>query len=354
MTDEDPTPEEQPLPEGALPADGATPSDGEPELDPRKAARRRRRRLLRWAATILVVGIVGFFFAVSLANNWAQVVEEDISFNPLWILTTVLFIVAVPVTGLLWGRIVTVLQSDVHVAARESIAVQCASWILKYVPGQVGSVVNKTVWAGKKGISRTLVVISFIYENVFLQLASLVPGSIILLISLGPEIFGQNITLLLLPVLAIVPFALISWKPFFHRIVDAPARRVLKRPIPAEYFLSTPQTLRSSGEFVLPRAINAVGFVILAATIVPISPAEWLPFAAAYMLAGAIGILAFFVPSGLGVREAVIVLILSQYIEVPQAIIISLLARLLATIADGGVALIYVGLRRTISKEIRP
>ena len=52
----------------------------------------------------------------------------------------------------------------------------------------------------------------------------------------------------------------------------------------------------------------------------------WLPFAAAYVLAGAIGILAIFVPSGIGVREAIIVLVLSQYIPVAQAIVISLIA----------------------------
>ncbi|MEU1972494.1 lysylphosphatidylglycerol synthase domain-containing protein [Microbacterium sp. NPDC019599] len=345
--------DQQPDPDGPFEDPAA---EGVPAAAPdaRTLARRRRKRILRWVATIVVVGVVGYFFAVSLAANWQEVVAQDISFDPLWILTTLLFIAAVPISGLLWGRIVRVLEPEVHVAARESIAVQCASWILKYVPGQVGSVVNKTIWAGKKGISRTLVVISFVYENVFMQLASLVPSGIILLISLGPEIFGQNATLLLLPMLAIVPFALISWKPFFHRILDAPARRLLKRPVPAEYFLSTGQTLRSSGEFVLPRAINGIGFVLLAGTIVPLTPAEWLPFAAAYVLAGAIGVLAVFVPSGLGVREAVIVLILSQYIPVPQAIVISLIARLLATIGDGGVALIYLGLRRTIPKELRP
>ena len=47
-------------------------------------------------------------------------------------------------------------------------------------------------------------------------------------------------------------------------------------------------------------------------------------------------------------------LVLSQYIPVAEAIVISLLARLLSTVGDGLVALIYVGIRRTIPKEYRP
>ena len=129
---------------------------------------------------------------------------------------------------------------------------------------------------------------------------------------------------------------------------------MLHHELPPNYFLSTFQALRCSVEFIGPRVLNGFGFVVLASTVTTVSPSEWLPFGAAYVLAGAIGILAFFVPSGLGVREAVIVLVLSQYMPTAEAIVISLLARLFSTIGDGVVALIYVGLRRTIPKEYRP
>lgn len=315
---------------------------------------RWRRRAVRWTLTIVVVGVVAYFFGVSLWRNWDQIQAEQLSFDGAWILATVVFALAVPLTGLLWARIVRALDPSARVSWAEAVAVQCASWLLKYIPGQVGSVVNKVVWAGRKQISRTLVVISFIYENVFLQLASIIPSVAILLISLGPELFGDNATLLLLPLLVLIPFALILYKPFFHKVVSIPARRVLKQEVPPEYFLGNGRTILAFFEFLGPRALNGIGFVLLANSVSPIGPGEWLPFAAAYVLAGAIGILAFFVPSGLGVREAVIVLILSQYIPTPEAIIISLLARLLSTVGDGLVALIYVVVRRTIPKEHRP
>ena len=114
---------------------------------------------------------------------------QHLAFDWLWVVATIIFAVAVPLTGLVWGRMLRVLDRDPagRLSAVEAIVVQCASWLLKYIPGQVGSVVNKVVWAGKKGISRSLVLITFVYENMFLQVASIVPSVVILLASLGPR-----------------------------------------------------------------------------------------------------------------------------------------------------------------------
>ncbi|MCR2813590.1 MULTISPECIES: lysylphosphatidylglycerol synthase domain-containing protein [Microbacterium] len=315
---------------------------------------RRGRRILRWAITVAVLATVAVFFGLALVDNWDRVAAEQLNPDWLWLPATAIFAVAVPLTGLLWARMLRVLSPSVTLAAREAVALQCASWLLKYIPGQVGSVVNKVAWAARKGISRSLVVITFVYENVFLQIASIVPAGVILLISLGPGLFGDNAALLITPVVVLVPLLMMMYKPFFHGLVNFPVRRILKHDIPPQYFLGSVQVLRFIGEFVGPRVLNGVAFVMIASTVASVPIEHWLPFAAAYVLAGAIGILAFFVPSGLGVREAVIVLVLSQYISVAEAIIISLLARLLSTVADLLVAAIYLFTRRTIAKEHRP
>ncbi|MGM1017689.1 MAG: lysylphosphatidylglycerol synthase domain-containing protein [Actinomycetota bacterium] len=326
--------------------------ESEGTTPPRK--KKLLRRVLRWAITILVVGLVGFLFTRALIDNWGELQAHQLAFDWRWIVATILFALAVPVTGIAWARIVRSVEPTARITTAEAVAVQCLSWILKYIPGQVGSVANKVLWAKKKGISRTLIVISFIYENVFLQLASIVPAAIILFLSLGPQVFGENFTLLVLPLLVLIPLVMVLYSPLFHWVVSLPARRVLKQQVPKQYFLTSLQSLRSFLEFIGPRAVNGVGFVLLASAVTEVTPEQWLPFAAAYVLAGAIGILAIFVPSGLGVREAIIVLVLSQYIPVAEAIVISLLARLLSTIGDAAVALMYILIRRTIPKELRP
>lgn len=312
------------------------------------------KKVLRWTLTIAVVGLIAWLFWRALSDNWDALNPRDIRPDGWWALAISAFALAVPATGLAWGSIVRTLEPNVVVRAREAIAVQSLSWVLKYIPGQVGSVANKVLWAKKKGISRTLVVITFVYENVFLQLASIVPASIILFVSLGPRVLGENATTLVAPLLVLAPVAAVLYAPLFHRVVAWPAKKVLKRDVPRKYFLSNAHTLRSAAVFLGPRVINGAGFVTIAISVSDISPAEWLPFAAAYLLAGAVGILAFFVPSGLGVREAVIVVVLTQYIPVADAIVVSLIARLLSTVGDALVALGYFAVRRTIPKEIRP
>ncbi len=311
-------------------------------------------RAFRNAATVVIVGAVAALFTRELIRNWQDVRAQDLSPDWRWLVATVLFALAIPVTGMLWRSMLLMLQPQAEVSRTEAVSVQCASWLLKYIPGQVGSTVNKVLWAGRKGINRGVVLITVIYENVFLQVASLVPGAAIVALALGTEVFGDEPAVLLLPLLALLPALLVLWRPAFHRIVDVVARRALKRDVPREYFLPTRSTAALLVGFVVPRAINGVGFVVLAMSVTDVQPDEWLVFAAAYVLAGAIGILAILVPSGLGVREAVIVVILAPFVGVAAAIVISVLARLCATVGDALVALIYVLTRRTIPKELRP
>jgi hypothetical protein len=295
--------------------------------------------------TVLVLGAVGYFFWRALADNWDRVRELDFSITFGAVLGFLLLVAAVPLSGLLWAHMLRMRLGVTAPSLRDTIATHCLSWVLKYIPGQVGSVANKVLWAQRRGISRVYVSITFVYENVFLQLASIVPSVVIISFALGAGIFTNNPATLLLPLVAIVPLLLLAHGPTFHRLSQWGLRKILKRELNPEYFLTSREALLLQLEFLAPRVLNAIGFVLIAASVVPIEPTEWLPLGAAYVLAGAVGILAFFVPSGLGVREAVIVLIASQYMSVADAVVISLLTRLYATVADAAVAALYFALR---------
>lgn len=311
-----------------------------------------RSRALRVGLTILVIGVVGYFFTTALARNWDAVRDIDVVVNGWSVASVITFALAVVCSGLLWGSLITHL-GDVPVGRLEAIRVHCASWLLKYVPGQVGSVANKVAWGTRRGISRTLVVISFVYENVFLLLGSIVPSVIILAfvdgIGDGDELWQQ-----VLPgVLAAVPLLLVMDRRLFHRAVGLVGRRVLKQPVPPQYFLSPLAALGYQAAFLGPRVLNGIGFLMVAVTIVDVPVSAYVPLAAGYVLAGAIGILAVFVPSGLGVREGVIVLVAANYMPVEQAIVLSLVTRLFSTAADVVVAGIYALLKGQAKLEER-
>jgi len=256
-----------------------------------------------------------------------------------------IFAVAVPVSGWLWGRIVNALHPVPPVSAREAAAVHSLSWLLKYIPGQVGSLLSKVMWGSRTGRSRMLIVITFIYENVFLQLASIVPSAIILVLTLGFTAVEGNALAVAIPLALIVLVVIVMRPRIFHALMSLVTKRVTKSELPAEYFLSTGSTVRLSLGFLVPRILNGIGFVFVASSFLEVTPEMWLPLAAIYVLAGAIGILAVFVPSGLGVREAVIFTFAVQLVSPAEAVLLALLSRLLSTLADAVVAVIYLVLR---------
>ncbi|MCL2594618.1 MAG: hypothetical protein FWD83_03745 [Promicromonosporaceae bacterium] len=301
----------------------------------------RARKALRYSFTAAVVGVVGWLFTRTLLDNRSDLADVSLRVDGWIVGAVVLFALAVTISGQLWGRMTSELSGE-HVPAIEGVRVHCASWLLKYIPGQVGAVANKIAWAQGYGVPKLLVTLTFIYENLFLLIGSLVPPSLVLLAA-GAFDLGGNQTLLL-ALASLIPLVALTNRHLFRWITNLLARRVLKREVPPEYFLRSGQALRYQLLYLIPRVVNGAGFVFIAVSMTAAPAATWLPLASAYIIAGAVGILAVLVPSGIGVREYVIVLLVAPHLSVEEAIVLSLAARLYATIADGIVALIYAAL----------
>lgn len=299
---------------------------------------RKFTRFFSW----VVIALVAVLFVRSLQANWHSIKDLDLSPDIHVVLALICFVLSIVASGIAWGHIVEKL-TKIGVPTREVIRIHLASWLLKYIPGQAGSLLNKLSWAKKRHIDGKMITASFIYENTFLLLASAITSIPILLIALS-EKFSED-TSLFLPLLAALPVVVLVMTPRAFAILLNFLFRVLKKqPLTSTELLSNKDNARFLAEFTIPRLINGAAFVFLAISLLGIPSSLYLTFGAIYILAGIIGLLAIFVPSGLGVREAVITLFASAYIPVEQAVALALLARFYATIADIIVALIYVGL----------
>ncbi len=308
-----------------------------------KQAKRLVFRLLPW----IVIGIVVYFFAVTLSRNWDKVAAVSLEFSWLHVLASLCFVGAVVVSGLLWGKLLGRLSS-VQISTRDAIRIHCASWLLKYVPGQVGSLVNKLLWGTKQGISKKTVTASFLYENILLVLASAALSLPVL------ALFGQQLGSdgsLFLPLLFILPLLIVLRASVFYGVLNYILRLVHKAPFSKTDALSTRGLAMYFVGYLIPRLLNGIGFVCVAAALFSVTPDMYVGLIAIYALAGVIGLLAIFVPSGIGVREAVIVALASAYFPTEQAIILSLVARFYATIADIGVGAVYLVLNNGRIKQ---
>ena len=210
---------------------------------------------------------------------------------------------------------------------------------MKYIPGQAGSYVSKVAWGASRGISKKTISTSFIYENTLTVVASLALS--IPVLAIFSEEIGSNASVLI-PLLVVVPLGAVFIKPLFYGALNLLSRFTKLKPFKESDFLSSSSLLLSLTGYLIPRIINGFAFLLIASSVVQVEPYMYVGVISSYILAGVVGLLAFFVPSGIGVREAVIVLTLSTYFGVEQAIVLAVVARLYTTIADGLLFLVYI------------
>lgn len=295
--------------------------------------------ILKNVAGIAIIGATAYFVIKALNGNWDAFSQTALQFHPLIVLSVVLFAAAVISTGLFWGKLASQLSGH-PIAKIEAIQVQIASWLLKYIPGQAGSLLGKVAWAHSKGLDKKAIAVSFIYEHLFVLLATLVI-TVPLLSTAFLSSEYSNYTLAIIVVIAVLLVIVFFCKGLLYKVLNWALKKVGKQPLSPSVQLSSMDIVSYTAGFIAPRVINGLAFVL----VVMVSPFgiqadPWL-LGATYILAGLVGILFIFAPSGIGAREAVIVLFLQPYYGADGAMILAIAARLYATIADLVLAAIY-------------
>lgn len=301
------------------------------------------RGLLGWS----VVAVVGVFFYVTLKENWSNLEGVNLQFDAWAALGLLAFVVAVVMSGWLWGKLLGAITGRT-VSTVHAIRIHCASWLLKYIPGQVSSYINKILWGQKNEFSKKVISTSFVYENVLMVIAGFALSIPVLLLIAGDQDWTRIIT----PLLIALPMLLVLNRRLFLWILNKFARLVRRKAFTQDQLLSPRKTVKYQFLYTIPRLLNGVGFVLIAQSVLSVEPSMYIGLGATYILASIVGLLAIFVPGGLGVREAVIVTFASVYFPVEQATVLAIVARLYATLSDVGVAVIYLILNKGGIKQL--
>ena len=96
--------------------------------------------------------------------------------------------------------------------------------------------------------------------------------------------------------------------------------------------------------YIIPGLLQGLGLFILLRSLGPVPPGAYLAVTGAYYTAGLAGMLAFFAPGGLGVREGILMLVLPLVVPKESAIIAALLLRLIMMAAEVSLAGIFSAL----------
>ena len=243
--------------------------------------------------------------------------------------------------GLAWSRL---LESylGLCLSAREWLPVQGAAWAGRYLPGKLGLLAGKLSLLARKDLSLRGLTFSVLFE----QVAFVVTGlAVALLATLPLQHFGIDLPELPLgqggqQLLRIVAAGLICASLFPALHIVASRMAVTRRPAFSDVLVILALYLSA-------HVLAGLGLEFVLLDVLPHSGPTLLYVISLLAAANVAGIVAFFAPAGLGVREAVLVAGLAPYLSPGDALAIAAILRVLTLLADllfvsltGGVALL--------------
>ena len=289
------------------------------------------------AFTLVILG--AGFFVLQLASGTEYITLQRQNVLRL-LLPMGLVVLGTVGAGLIWGFILTRLAGN-SISLPACVRLFLYSWLGRYVPGTVPYHAARVLAAESLGTGKTKVGASIAYETVLLLGSGAFIGCLGALIGLG----GQDSALLYL--LAAIPLALLLPVVLQANVLVPITNRVLRlvrRPdIGPDSFLSGRQATAIFLGYALVHVVNGFAFVLVLAALDQ-GDINLAMAIGAYTLGGVIGAVAIFVPSGIGVREGVIVGLLSSAAPPEEALIAAATARAISIVADVLPAAVLLGL----------
>jgi len=293
------------------------------------------KSILQWGGVVVIF----FFLGRIVWENWSQVQGAAFSFRvvPL-LLSTLIFVVSYFIQ--VWAWYLVTLRLEIALPLRETVATWFYSQLGKYLPGKVWLLLGRFYLYDSRGKSRKAITVALYLEAVTLIMAA---GLVFLLSLLFlKEVESFTLGIPLPGVILLFLLCLFSLHPrVLEKIFNTVLVRLKREPfhIPISY----PQILWILTVCVLSWVIGGVGFYVFVDSVWNISFEHILFLTGALAISSTVGLLALFAPSGLGVREGVLVYLLSSIMPGSVAVILSILTRLWMTLIEIGlIGVVYI------------
>lgn len=308
--------------------------------DGRSVAPSRRRRLILRLVQAAIVAATVYFLAAYLARSWSSIEDFDWTFDAGWLAVSGLaFLVYYFAQAGFWWLLLR--GCGAPGPFWPAASVWGKSILARYVPGNVFMFVGRAWMSHSQGLAVERVTAAMVYEQ-----ALGVCGALLAVAVLFPFWeYRPGVTALSL---LAIPVLVTLMHPRVFRPLAGWALRAVHRP-PLEVTLPFGTVLSMLCLFVLDWFVAGLGAWLLAHAVTGLT-VDALPIViVAYALAYVAGMVAFFIPSGIGVREAVLTASLSKELPAGVALTWALLLRVWVTVVE----LVFVGLVVGIGALVR-
>ena len=279
-----------------------------------------------WATIVLITLLFALLF-YELAKTWKRIPFEKLHFDPVHLLLSygLLFVSsACGIEG--WRRILK--TSGEKVTFRQAFRLIGRTILAKYLPGKFWFVVGRVYLGKAEAFSQQRVAVASVFEEVLLLLSA---GLMLILIEL-PLLVSQ-FTYLLVTLITVMGGGLLLLHPRVIQGLLGVVMRVLKRN-PVQVGGRYRDYLGITLVYLLGWLAQGMGFFFLCRMIYPLPWTSVSSVVGAYTLSWVVGLLAFFVPGGLGIREGTLSVALGGLLTGPLSILLSLVSRLWITLYE--------------------
>lgn len=288
---------------------------------------------LRWAAVLLIF----IFLGKKVIADWQSVQQYEWKINYFWLGFSLLILLGNFVyLSWVWSEILKIFGKSLKL--KKAFKISYLSNLARYLPGRIWQYVSLVTMCEREGISKSTSTASFVLS----QLIN-IPAALLLILATGvlPAvtrqewikdtiwILGGAVTFGALVVITQPNLTEKTLRWLLHKLEKTEPVLALKKTSLAGIFTS----------YVFGWFLHGTAFFFFTVAVTG-EVGNFFPVVGAYVAAYLIGYLSFFTPGGLGVREAVLALILSIYFPDSVAILISTLSRLWVVLGETAGALV--------------
>jgi len=284
--------------------------------------------------TITTLKYLGKFFSFlilvfllkKLITNWQVIRDYEISVNYfLFILSIVIGIVPVFIAALNW-RLILYAVSDTKLGYLNAIRIHIVSWLYRYVPGKVSSAISKLLLCKKFEIDKKDVLFSYLYENINIILSSVIVSVPLIFFAVKENFVLSDLQINIF--FLVVGFGvLFIFSSFFERLFLIFVR-IFKIKKDFEFKkINKISSVKFLFYYIINRAVLGFSFYAVIISVANIDINKIFYIVGVYALAGVVAIVINIAPSGIGIREGVMVLLLNLFFPLELSIVISLLSR---------------------------
>jgi len=288
-----------------------------------------KRPWYSWILLILIISAVTWF----ILHNFNEIARYNFRIKWPYLILAFLFVnAAYLVTVFIWTRLA--MSFGLNAPILSAGKAWFVSQLGKYVPGKVTLLLVRL--DAYRGYSKRKITVATGIEYI----AMLASASVLSLVALASAFQIVPYYIRWFAGVGTILFLFLIWPPLSLHFINLILKFLKREQI--EEFPPYGLLLRFVGAYVFAGLLQGMGLIFILNSLSPVDFRYFLIITGTYEVAGLIGIAAVFAPSGIGVREGVLFLVLPAFIPMPAVIIGTIAMRLIATFTELFLAFVFV------------